>query len=418
MPSRISRSTGLLHAQDLSNSAKSAAPDTRFPAQEFSFDSKLSELSGEFAKIRSCDHERCYLFIKKHPKILNEDYRPFLLDAGHALVAGKDSYADCCVQRAIILQECKGSDHEDIKSYFEGLIHKKPKQDRFLKDLSDALANLKARIPVPFEQPTAAPSVPLETGQGNMSLQHTTDRYKKEKKYFGGFPGQPPRSHLEFSDGRDSASAYGQPPAPLHDRRRIVTSDGPTEVGPDGRPEVLNAEFEVRTESSKFFTLGRVFATPWHQSLGNGQQNNNTTNDWITLDRFQQPILTHIQRMAVVKEGHGFCWCVPINTYNGKGVAKTGFSSSDRLAHAVVYMKGSPPTTTAEHGMNKRAIAVGPAGLDRKLDMMSRVNFGKVHTIEHNVKVMNIGNIRGESLADFEAYWKATADEPKRMRNR
>jgi hypothetical protein len=110
--------------------------------------------------------------------------------------------------------------------------------------------------------------------------------------------------------------------------------------------------------------------------------------------------------MVVVKEGHCFCWCVPINSYNGKGVAKSGLSSSDRATHAVIYMEGTRLATSdaEDKMMDKIAIAVGLAGADRILDVMSRINLGKVHTIEHNVKVMNVGNTRRESLKDLEAY--------------
>jgi hypothetical protein len=252
-----------------------------------------------------------------------------------------------------------------------------------------------------------------------MSLQKTTDRQGKDSEYFNSVPGPTPRPHVNPSDRQHSVGMYGQPAALGYDRRRNVASDGPTEVGPEEKPDVLNTDYKVRKESSKFFTFGRVFAIAWHQSLGEDQPNPRIQN-WVTYDRFKEPILTHIQRMAVVKEGHGFCWCVPINSYNGKGVAKSGLSSSDRAAHAVIYMEGTRPAISdaEDKMMDKIAIAVGPAGADRKFDVMSRINFGKVHTIEHNVKVMNVGNIRRESLNDFEAYWKATSGETNRIKGR
>jgi hypothetical protein len=419
--SPIPRPTGSFYAQGMSEFAATAALEPGHPAQQVSFKSKLSKLSEEFVNIKSDDYERCYTFMKKHSQILQKDRKEFLKDASQALVAGMDSRANCCVQRAVMLQECASSTPKKMKSFFEDLMDKKPKAlDSFLKDCDDALAKLKAQLqlPAPNER-TSAQSTSLQTGLGAMSLQKTTDRHGKEKEYFNSVPGLTPRLHLDPSDRQHSVGMYGQPAALGYDRRRNVTSDGPTEVGPEGKPDVLDSDYKVRKESSKFFTFGRVFAIAWHQSFGDDQPNSKIQN-WVTYDRFNQPILTHIQRMAVVKEGHGFCWCVPINSYNGKGVAKSGLSSSDRAAHAVIYMEGTQPVTSkAEQKMMKKsAIAVGPAVPDRKLDAMSRINFGKVHTIEHNVKVMNVGNIRHESLEYFEAYWNATSGETNRIEGR
>ena len=112
--------------------------------------------------------------------------------------------------------------------------------------------------------------------------------------------------------------------------------------------------------------------------------------------------------MIVVKEGHGFSWCVPITTYAGRGVAKPGLSKIDRLAHAVIYMEGADARLTAADAdmMDKNFIAVHPAAADQKLDEMSRINFSKVHKIEHNVKVMDVGKISRDAMRDFRDYWK------------
>ena len=70
-----------------------------------------------------------------------------------------------------------------------------------------------------------------------------------------------------------------------------------------------------------------------------------------------------------------------------------------------------PQYADREPRSSKKPIAVKPAGTDQKLDKMSRIHFGKVHTVEHNVKVMNVGNITGNSIQYFEAYWIQKAEE-------
>jgi hypothetical protein len=56
--------------------------------------------------------------------------------------------------------------------------------------------------------------------------------------------------------------------------------------------------------------------------------------------------------------------------------------------------------------MNKRPIAVDKASPDQKLDAMSRINFARVHTVNWNVKVMNVGRVTRESMPALISYWK------------
>jgi len=39
---------------------------------------------------------------------------------------------------------------------------------------------------------------------------------------------------------------------------------------------------------------------------------------------------------------------------------------------------------------------------------MSRLNYKKIHTVEHNVKVMSVGSVTKESLAVLLGYWRNT----------
>jgi hypothetical protein len=54
----------------------------------------------------------------------------------------------------------------------------------------------------------------------------------------------------------------------------------------------------------------------------------------------------------------------------------------------------------------KAPIAVEKASADQKLKPMSRINYRKLYTIEHNVKVMNVGRVTRESMAKLIGYWQ------------
>jgi hypothetical protein len=120
--------------------------------------------------------------------------------------------------------------------------------------------------------------------------------------------------------------------------------------------------------------------------------------------------------MVVVKECNGYCVCIPINTYNSRGVAKKGLTKEERLKHTIIYMADRRPCKIeAEEGMmRKRPIAVNPANDEQKLDIMSRLNFGAPSTVQWNVKVMNVGKVHENSMADLLGYFRIEMDLPDR----
>ena len=54
----------------------------------------------------------------------------------------------------------------------------------------------------------------------------------------------------------------------------------------------------------------------------------------------------------------------------------------------------------------KEPLEVEPAFDSITLHPSSLVNFGKIYTVEHNVKVMPIGQISDRSMPKFVYYWK------------
>lgn len=103
----------------------------------------------------------------------------------------------------------------------------------------------------------------------------------------------------------------------------------------------------------------------------------------------------------------------PINTYNGQGVTKPGLSEADRQAHSIVYMTDTRPSCLPAEEKDlliSKAIAVEKAFHDQRLDPMSRLNFKKIYTVEHNVKVMNVGKVTKDSLPVLIGYWRKSLE--------
>jgi hypothetical protein len=99
--------------------------------------------------------------------------------------------------------------------------------------------------------------------------------------------------------------------------------------------------------------------------------------------------------------------CRPINTYSGQGVTKRGFIKSDREAHAVIHMSDAQPYQSPdERDIIKKAIKVVAASPEQKLDPMSRLNFSRVHTVNHFVKAMNVGMVHKDSIPFLMGYFQ------------
>jgi hypothetical protein len=69
-----------------------------------------------------------------------------------------------------------------------------------------------------------------------------------------------------------------------------------------------------------------------------------------------------------------------------------------------------PAKLPEESDLNKKPIAVDKSSPDQKLHPSSRLNFAKIHTVNWNVKVMNVGRVARESMPLLVAYWKQSLE--------
>jgi hypothetical protein len=92
----------------------------------------------------------------------------------------------------------------------------------------------------------------------------------------------------------------------------------------------------------------------------------------------------------------------PILTYGAQGVLKRGVHPED---HAVVYSSRSegPFELEREKGlMTKHPIRIEVTKDIHKLDPLSRLNYAKLYTVEHNVKVLFIGRVAKSYEVDIK----------------
>ncbi|KAK1140563.1 hypothetical protein N8T08_010200 [Aspergillus melleus] len=166
----------------------------------------------------------------------------------------------------------------------------------------------------------------------------------------------------------------------------------------------LDPRYTVQKSPKSFFRVGRVFAILWHENEGSSVRGTQSyiSEGPVYRGRFNEPVHSGIRRMVVVKALDQCAWCFPVSTYSRKGVAKTGVDASK---HAIIHMQGTEPQLgSGEPHMTKGPLEVAPASPDQKLDHMSRLNFGKIYTVEHNVKVLPVGKITERSMPRFQNY--------------
>jgi hypothetical protein len=186
--------------------------------------------------------------------------------------------------------------------------------------------------------------------------------------------------------------------------------------GTAGQEERLYSDYRVRAHPKKFFVLGRVFSVLWSEPAGEEADLVSAAvpiNRGIVAGRYGQHVFSKVRRFVVIRPGNAYCSALPIVSYGVRGVAMDGVASSE---HAIIYTGTQAPGPTRDElpesggiGMQNRALRVVPDNKGYKLDVMSRVDFGKVHTVHHNTKVKAIGMIHHSCMealsSQFLAVW-------------
>nr|KAK5451257.1 hypothetical protein LTR18_001276 [Exophiala xenobiotica] len=212
---------------------------------------------------------------------------------------------------------------------------------------------------------------------------------------------QPDRVPNERTRDSPYDPAWQKYPTAEHGRKaefRPENTDHSTELDPRYRKQNANT----------FFVPGRVFSVVRHDNLGlqQGKSKSNKTKPKDTYKGYKGvEIFGHVRRMIVCRQRQGYSLCVPISSYGNHGVADKKVGEREKQAHAIVYPYGSavPRPLSGEPRFEKKPIAIN-MGHDHTLTESSRIHFGKCHTVEHNVKVMDIGEVAKDSMANFELY--------------
>ncbi|PHH90304.1 hypothetical protein CDD83_4042 [Cordyceps sp. RAO-2017] len=184
-----------------------------------------------------------------------------------------------------------------------------------------------------------------------------------------------------------SAAAYGAyyeeedegPPTP---KARITADE-----------EILDElDPRYRVEHSSKFQPGEIFKVHWSEPQGSGNEHAPSVSGRQEIqNRFGTKFFVGFRRFIVIANDLGHSTCVPILTYGGKGCKKRGVKPAK---HGVIYERGHKARLLdGEPKLGFAPIRVEMTEEGEKLSKESRVNYSKLVTVEHNVKVFFIGSV-------------------------
>ncbi|RDA91953.1 hypothetical protein CP533_1347 [Ophiocordyceps camponoti-saundersi (nom. inval.)] len=147
-----------------------------------------------------------------------------------------------------------------------------------------------------------------------------------------------------------------------------------------------------RVEHSQKFNPGEIFKVHWSEPQGSGNEHAPSVSGRQEIqNRFGTKFFVGFRRFIVIANDLGHSTCVPILTYGGKGCKKRGVKPAK---HGIIHERGHRPRLLeGEPNLGFSPIRVDMTEEGEKLSKESRVNYSKLVTVEHNVKVFFIGSV-------------------------
>ncbi|KAJ9611585.1 hypothetical protein H2200_004769 [Cladophialophora chaetospira] len=343
------------------------------------------------------DLAACAKFLSANPATLEAGNinKELLSTAEYALTQRNEPEARSCVEKALIVRQCQGRSTKDVTDFFRRM---------HFRDYTTVAAFDKSfgRLFSEIQKPTASQPEPLRKVDSGF---FGADQFATASALQGGRATEASASHRKAGQQKDTnASLADKPQAQRTRREREVTFAQSDEALPvRSRGTRLNPESPVRVQRHDFFTVGRVFAIMWPEPTGDSRESRSS-------QAFYGPgesngMRTSLRRLIVVREKDSYCLAVPIVKYDRTDSQNP---STDLSARAIAYVSGTDPQLApSESKLTKTPICIQPGeGAIHQIASTSRIHFGKLYTVEHALKVMEVGRVSKESMPDFDRYWR------------
>ncbi|OQN98508.1 hypothetical protein B0A48_15769 [Cryoendolithus antarcticus] len=171
--------------------------------------------------------------------------------------------------------------------------------------------------------------------------------------------------------------------------------------------EFLDPAYRVRKQATKFFVLGKVFLVLWAEPASANSFVTRLYTGGVIPGRHKERIFTKVRRFVVIRAGDRSCSALPILTYDHQGAKKRLLNASE---NGIIFTgKAVPAGAPRVPGLLDQPIRVNADDPTDKLDVESLIHYGKVYTIEHNIKVKPFGMVHDNSvqplLQQFSNVW-------------
>ncbi|KAN0104752.1 hypothetical protein V8E51_010497 [Hyaloscypha variabilis] len=158
------------------------------------------------------------------------------------------------------------------------------------------------------------------------------------------------------------------------------------------------AGYQIIGSPSRFFKKGRVFKALWIEPAGDVA---NTEDAFVVPSAYGENAFVKIRHFVVIREKQSCCLCLMLNTYHGQGATKDGIKAEN---YAAVYPLGGRAELSRNENLTKEPFPIKVEEAGESIDPASRIDFGRVYTVEHNIKVLKVGRIPNEWLSQLEGY--------------
>jgi hypothetical protein len=142
-------------------------------------------------------------------------------------------------------------------------------------------------------------------------------------------------------------------------------------------------DFEPSTNPRAYFKKGRVFRAIWPDTK--------EASDETPMNK---------EMFAVVKSNTTFCVCLRISTYSGLATTQPGVNHLDHAA--VIPLGGTFTPHDSGEQLEIDPIEVKVENTAVTIDPMSRINLAAPYSIEHTVRICNVGRVVAPSVALLE----------------
>ncbi|GAB1741441.1 hypothetical protein NU219Hw_g6672t1 [Hortaea werneckii] len=282
----------------------------------------------------------------------------------------------------------------------------------------------KRAAPIPLER--AINIVEAVTGGSRRKVIHAHEResFQAFREFLLGLTATRRKTGDDFVEDHDFGGSRYRGVAMAETKVRIITATGGQITCPELSSAGIRAMMlilgigyqeeqlfpQYRTRSSTFFTLGKVFSLLWDEKIDQDSKRitalEPSTRPVADMSSGSAPkhFLSLKRYFVVIREGTHYCTALPIMSYGGEGVSAKGCIKND---HAIAFIGPVPPTLRAdehpspgESPMRRLSIRI-VADEHEELSQTSRIDFGTVYTIHHNVKIKPFGRLHNDSIEPF-----------------